>query len=101
VVVKGLNKIFFHRWGQTPLQEAINFKHVKVAAILRRHERSKSCVIFKSKGKAAQEAGEALWRKLVEKKFLKHEEKKKPVFKVNILPLQQWYSTFSYWRLAK
>ena len=28
------------------------------------------------------EAGEALWRKLVEKKFLNPEEKKRPVFKV-------------------
>ena len=28
------------RWGQTPLSEAIQFKHLQVAAILRRHERS-------------------------------------------------------------
>ena len=29
------------RWGQTPLSEAIQFKHIQVAAILRRYERSK------------------------------------------------------------
>ena len=29
------------RWGQTPLSEAIRFKRLQVAAILRRYERSK------------------------------------------------------------
>ena len=29
------------RWGQTPLSEAVQFKHLQVAAILRRYERSK------------------------------------------------------------
>ena len=29
------------RWGQTPLTEAIQFKHTKVAAILKRYDRSK------------------------------------------------------------
>jgi hypothetical protein len=65
------------------LQEAINFKHIKVAAILRRHERSKSLAVFRSKpGKQLDDGGEALWRRLVEKKFLKNEEKKKPLYKV-------------------
>ena len=30
------------RWGQTPLSEAILFKHTKVASILKRHERAKA-----------------------------------------------------------
>ena len=30
------------RWGQTPLTEAIQFKHTKVAAILKRFDRSKN-----------------------------------------------------------
>ena len=30
------------RWGQTPLTEAIESKHIQVAAILRRFERSKA-----------------------------------------------------------
>ena len=28
------------RWGQTPLSEAIQFKHIQVAAILRRYNRA-------------------------------------------------------------
>ena len=28
------------RWGQTPLTEAIQFKHIKVAAILKRYDRA-------------------------------------------------------------
>ena len=29
------------RWGQTPLTEAIQFKHTKVAAILKRYDRTR------------------------------------------------------------
>ncbi len=28
------------RWGQTPLTEAILFKHTKVASLIKRHERT-------------------------------------------------------------
>ncbi len=28
------------RWGQTPLTEAILFKHTKVASLIKRHERA-------------------------------------------------------------
>jgi len=63
------------RWGQTPLTEAIQFKHTKVAAILKRYDRSKQ--LKDRKGKLALdngEHGEALWRSMVEKKFVKHQE---------------------------
>ena len=39
------------RWGQTPLTEAIQFKHTKVAAILKRYDRSKQ--LKDRKGKLA------------------------------------------------
>jgi hypothetical protein len=64
------------------LLEAINFKHVKVAAILRRHERSLKAISLKNKQQ--EETGEYLWRKLVEKKFMKPDDKKKQTFKVNL-----------------
>ena len=70
------------RWGQTPISEAILFKHTKIAALLKRHDRSKSLQAGK------QGAGEAIWRKMVERKFMTSEEekqKKKPVFKVFML----------------
>ena len=63
------------RWGQTPISEAILFKHTKVAALLKRHDRVKT-------QKAGGSGGEALWRKMVEKKMMTPEEsKKKPTFK--------------------
>jgi len=74
------------RWGQTPLSEAILFKHTKVASILKRHERLKNIHQQNSRQNDAESPhGEALWRKLVERKMLTPEkEKKKPaVFKFN------------------
>jgi len=69
------------RWGQTPLSEAILFKHTKVASILKRHERAKA---LQNSGQATDNQGEALWRKLVERKMLNAEEnQKKPKFKFN------------------
>jgi ankyrin repeat protein len=74
------------RWGQTPLSEAILFKHTKIASILKRHDRAKSMQNSKvgNKGKDVNDQGEALWRKLVERKIMTPEEKRKkiPVFKV-------------------
>jgi len=68
------------RWGQTPLSESILFKHTKVASILKRHERAKAL----QTGQALENHGEALWRKLVERKMMTgEEEKKKPLFKFN------------------
>ena len=70
------------RWGQTPLSEAILFKHTKIAAILKRHDRAKALQAGREQAKTG--AGEALWRKLVERKLMtSEEEKKKPVFKFN------------------
>ena len=69
------------RWGQTPISEAILFKHTKIAALLKRHDRTKSMMAGGKKG-----GGEAIWRKMVERKLMTSEEekqKKKPVFKVN------------------
>ena len=70
------------RWGQTPLSEAILFKHTKIASILKRHERSLAMQMAKLEGKNWNDnSGEVLWRKLVERKFMKPEEKKKkPTF---------------------
>ena len=68
------------RWDQTPLSEAILFKHTKIAAILKRHDRAKALQL--SKGNVMNPTGEVLWRKLVERKLMtSEEEKKKPVFK--------------------
>jgi len=67
------------RWGQTPISEAILFKHTKVAALLKRHERTKA----KKSGEQGA-GGEALWRRMVEKKMMTSEEekeKKRPLFK--------------------
>jgi len=70
------------RWGQTPLSEAILFKHTKVASILKRHERANKAI--QNYGQPIENQGEALWRKLVERKMMKGEdEKKKPLFKFN------------------
>jgi len=69
------------RWGQTPISEAILFKHTKIAALLKRHDRTKSMMAGGKKG-----GGEAIWRKMVERKLMTSEEekqKKKPVFKFN------------------
>ena len=39
-------------------------------------------MVRRNPGNDVDQFGEALWRKLVEKKVLRNEEKKKPVFKV-------------------
>ncbi len=41
----------FSRWGQTPLTEAILFKHTKVASLIRRHERALNVQSGKPGGK--------------------------------------------------
>jgi len=97
------------RWGQTPLTEAILFKHTKVASLIKRHERALG-LSGKAKVKRREEKkrgllislapkshfndpppsfslqevafGDALWRKLVEKNLMKP-EKEKPVYKVS------------------
>eukprot|EP00095_Tigriopus_kingsejongensis_P004238 maker-scaffold711_size108467-snap-gene-0.23 protein:Tk04238 transcript:maker-scaffold711_size108467-snap-gene-0.23-mRNA-1 annotation:"glutaminase kidney mitochondrial-like isoform x5" len=97
------------RWGQTPLTEAILFKHTKVASLIKRHERLKLLQANKNKnpargaGKgvgggagggvqnqkvvepvedATVSGGEVLWRKLVERNLMKP-EREKPVYKFN------------------
>ena len=73
---------FNFRWGQTPLSEAVLFKHTKIAAILKRHER----ILAAQNGKGDDGGGEALWIKMVEKKLLKpKDEKKKPAYKVCLI----------------
>ena len=72
------------RWGQTPLSEAILFKHTKIAAILKRIDRARALQLQREQGKVINPTGEALWRKLVERKMMKkpeEEKKKKPLFK--------------------
>lgn len=82
------------RWGQTPLTEAILFKHTKVASLIKRHERTKQMASGKSAtffNKAFQNGagggggggggGEVLWRKLVERNFMAKPENPKPVYK--------------------
>jgi len=65
------------RWGQTPLSEAVLFKHTKIASILKRHER----MMAMKNGKTVDDSGgEVLWRNLVEGKMMKP-TKPKPVFK--------------------
>ena len=49
------------RWDQTPLSEAILFKHTKIAAILKRHDRAKA--LHLSKGNVMNPTGEVLCRK--------------------------------------
>jgi len=77
--------ISIYRWGQTPLQEAINFKHVKIAAILRRHERAQNVPsILRRLNKTREEdIGTALWKRLIENKFIgKADDKNKLITKV-------------------
>ena len=70
------------RWGQTPLSEAILFKHTKIAAILKRIDRARALQLQREQGKINNPGGEALWRKLVERKMMTPEdEKKKPLYK--------------------
>ena len=72
------------RWGQTPLSEAILFKHTKIAAVLKRHDRAKAKALQAGRDQGNLGGGEILWRKLVERKLMTpEEEKKKPVFKFN------------------
>ena len=70
-------KYIFFRWGQTPLSEAVLFKHTKIASILKRHER----MMAMKNGKNVDDSGEVLWRTLVEGKMMKP-TKPKPAFKV-------------------
>ena len=67
-----------NRWGQTPLSEAILFKHTKIASVLKRHD----CMLknINSGNENTDDVGEALWRKLVHGKLMKT-PKAKPVFK--------------------
>ena len=70
------------------MSEAILFKHTKVAAILKRHDRAKAMVSMKGVGTGKdKDYGEALWRKLVERKVMRpeNERKKAPVFKVHFV----------------
>ncbi|XP_059095341.1 glutaminase liver isoform, mitochondrial-like [Tigriopus californicus] len=84
------------RWGQTPLTEAILFKHTKVASLIKRHERLLQLQANKNKGGSGKGSnaftgkddhhgggvGEVLWRKLVERNLMKP-EKERPIFKFN------------------
>merc|ERR1719266_207775 len=68
------------RWGQTPLTEAIQFKHTKVAAILKRYDRTRQMKERKGKLPLVNEQhGEALWRSMVEKKFTKEHPQPPPL----------------------
>ena len=66
------------RWGQTPLSEAILFKHTKIASVLKRHDRMLKTL--NSGNEDTEDVGEALWRKLVQGKMMKT-PKAKPIFK--------------------
>ena len=79
------------RWGQTPLTEAILFKHTKVASLIKRHIRVKQMqsgkavngVAAKLGGGGGSGGGDVLWRKMVERSFMT--EKEKPVYKVRLV----------------
>ncbi len=76
------------RWGQTPLTEAIQFKHTKVASLIKRHERAVSIKpgswnklsMSSDTADDKDKGGERLWRKFVEKNWIKR-DKEKPVYK--------------------
>ena len=70
--------LYINRWGQTPLSEAILFKHTKIASVLKRHDRMLKTL--NSGNGDTEDVGEALWRKLVQGKLMKT-PKAKPIFK--------------------
>ena len=98
--------MFPFRWGQTPLTEAILFKHTKVASLIKRHEKAlqlreqKEAEAGKAGGSGGgaglkglvSGGGDVLWRKLVERNLMKP-EKEKPVYKVTEL-IQQLFFCF-------
>jgi len=59
------------RWGQTPLTEAIQFKHTKVAAMIKRTAKARE---FKNKG---WKDNDAIWRKIVQRNLINPKDKKK------------------------
>jgi len=59
------------RWGQTPLTEAIQFKHTKVAAMIKRTAKARE---FKNKG---LKDNDAIWRRIVERNLINPKDKKK------------------------
>ena len=94
--------IWFCRWGQTPLTEAILFKHTKVASMIKRHENalklkagklSQASLALANAAKSVngpENGGDMLWRKLVERNMMKP-EKEKPVYKVSWDTVITWY----------
>jgi len=63
------------RWGQTPLTEAIQFKHTKVAAMIKRTAKARE---FKNKvGDQGLKDNDAIWRRIVERNLINPKDKKK------------------------
>ena len=71
--------ISFQRWGQTPLSEAILFKHTKIAAVLKQRDNLVNQLKIDSTKDEVYE--QDLWKDTVEGKFM--HQNKNPIFKAS------------------